>query len=182
MYKSCATLTKQQVMAADESADIKIYGRVCLACTCRASHTGRFPVGLNQMPLFIIRVMQETGICGICDNDRKTNQGRSTTTVSAGVVRCYKKVSSYQPAEVEEKTSLIRFSIINIKPQISSVYLYPDNFKACRFKATNPNLKPQLPKFPFRHGQVHIKPGVFAGDDLDAVFAWFQGEGYRIGC
>ena len=96
-------------MAADESADIKIYGRVCLACTCRASHTGRFPVGLNQMPLFIIRVMQETGICGICDNDRKTNQGRSTTTVSAGVAGSYKKGDGYQPAEVEEETSLTAF-------------------------------------------------------------------------
>jgi len=39
----------------------------------------------------IIRVMQRTGICGICDNDRKMNQGRSTTTVSAGVAGSYKK-------------------------------------------------------------------------------------------
>ena len=96
-------------MAADESADIKIYGRVCLACTCRASHTGSFPVGLNQMPLFIIRVMQETGICGICDHDRKTDQGRSTTTVSAGVDDSHRKRRTCQPAEVEEETSLTAF-------------------------------------------------------------------------
>ena len=31
LQKSCATLTKQQVMATDESADTKIYGRICLA-------------------------------------------------------------------------------------------------------------------------------------------------------
>ena len=31
LYKSCATLAKQQAMTTDESADTQIYGRVCLA-------------------------------------------------------------------------------------------------------------------------------------------------------
>jgi len=30
LQKSCATLAKQQAMATNESADTKIYGRVCL--------------------------------------------------------------------------------------------------------------------------------------------------------
>ncbi|OUO27650.1 hypothetical protein B5F87_10095 [Eubacterium sp. An3] len=38
-----------------------------------------------------------------------TYQGRSTTTVSAGVVIDYKKKSGYQPAEVEEAASLTAF-------------------------------------------------------------------------
>ena len=57
----------------------------------------------------IIRVMQETGICGICDHDRKTDQGRSTTTVSAGVDDSHRKRRTCQPDEVEEATSLTAF-------------------------------------------------------------------------
>ena len=49
LQKSCATLIKQQVMATDESADTKIYGRVCLAWTCRTSCTSSASVGLNQV-------------------------------------------------------------------------------------------------------------------------------------
>ena len=49
LQKSCATLAKQQAMATNESADTKIYGRVCLTWTCRAGHTGSFAVGLNQV-------------------------------------------------------------------------------------------------------------------------------------
>ena len=94
--------------------------------------------------------MQETGICGICDHDRKTDQGRSTTTVSAGVDDSQRKRRTCQPAEVEEETSLTPFFYDTYKAANSVCSSSPGSFQNLQIQTDRSQFYYERKKLPLK--------------------------------